>query len=348
MKLADFDYEFPTDLIARYPAEPRDTSRLMVVDRATGSISHRQFGDIVEYFGPGHALVVNNTRVFPCRLIGTKEKTDDRVEVFLLRELNAESRLWDVLVNPARKIRVGNKVFFDNGLIAEIIDNTTSRGRTVRFIFEGTNEHLYALIDEVGQTPIPPYLKREADEADRHRYQTMFAAERGAVAAPTAGLHFTPAVTDAVTGLGTSIVPVTLHVGLGTFKPVDVEDVSKHRMDSEYFAISDETATTVNHVLSGSEGSVTVCGTTCVRALESSLNAVGQLKAGTGWTDKFIAPPYDFKITQRLITNFHMPRSTLLMLVSAFAGYELMRAAYDEAIRERYRLFSYGDCMLII
>lgn len=348
MKLSDFDFDFPRQLIAKYPVEPRDSSRLMVINRAEEKIEHRQFTDIVDYFGKGDALVVNNTKVFPARLYGNKEKTGARIEVFLLRELNAENRLWDVIVDPARKIRIGNKLYFENGLVAEVIDNTTSRGRTIRFVHDGDNEDLYRQIDEIGETPIPPYIKRDVEEADRERYQTVFAEERGAVAAPTAGLHFTPAVVDKLKEKGVNISPITLHVGLGTFRPVEVEDLTKHRMDSEYFNIPYSTQEKVNQALNSKTKSVTALGTTVVRAIESSLSASNTLKANRGWTDKFIYPPYEFRITERLITNFHMPRSTLVMLVSAFGGYDFMMHAYQEALKEKYRLFSFGDAMLII
>jgi len=348
MKLSDFEYEFPRQLIARYPAEPRDQSRLMVLHRDSGRIEHRVFADIGDYFGKGDTLVVNDTKVFPARLYGNKEKTGARIEVFLLRELNAESRLWDVIVDPARKIRIGNKLYFDNGLVAEVIDNTTSRGRTIRFVFEGDNHELYEMIDEIGETPIPPYIKRDVEPADRDRYQTMFARERGAVAAPTAGLHFTPDIMQKLTKKGVQLAPVTLHVGLGTFRPVEVEDLTKHRMDSEFYHIPPGTADAVNSALESSANHVTAVGTTVVRAIESSLSASYTLKANRGWTDKFIYPPYEFRIAERLLTNFHMPRSTLLMLVAAFAGYDFVMEAYREAIREEYRLFSFGDAMLIL
>ena len=253
MKLSKFVYEYPKELIAKYPAEPRDTARLMVLNREEKTITHRVFSDIVEYFGEGDVLVVNNTKVFPARLYGNKEKTGAKIEVFLLRELNPESRLWDVIVDPARKIRIGNKLYFENGLIAEVIDNTTSRGRTIRFVFDGDNDELYQKIDEIGQTPIPPYIKRKVEEEDRERYQTMFAQHRGAVAAPTAGLHFTPALIEALKEKGVQIVSTTLHVGLGTFRPVEVEDLTKHRMDSEYFLIDPDTAEIVNNALRSPE-----------------------------------------------------------------------------------------------
>ncbi len=347
MKLSDFIYEYPKELIAKYPAEPRDSARLMVLDRKRRTIEHRRFSDIVDYFVQGDVLVVNNTKVFPARLFGNKEKTGARIEVFLLRELNPESRLWDVIVDPARKIRIGNKLYFENGLVAEVIDNTTSRGRTIRFVFEGTNTELYDKIDEIGQTPIPPYIKRAVEPEDRERYQTIFAQARGAVAAPTAGLHFTPDLHRRLQEKGVTIAPVTLHVGLGTFRPVEVEDLTKHRMDSEFYDIPPETADSVNAALESGRNTVTAVGTTVVRAIESSLSASYNLKNNRGWTDKFIYPPYEFHITERLITNFHMPKSTLLMLVSAFADHAFIMEAYQEAMKEGYRMFSFGDAMLI-
>ncbi|MEZ4700169.1 MAG: tRNA preQ1(34) S-adenosylmethionine ribosyltransferase-isomerase QueA [Rhodothermales bacterium] len=348
MKLSNFLFDYPKELIAKYPAEPRDSARLMVLNREKRTIEHRVFSDIVEYFSDGDVLVVNNTKVFPARMYGNKEKTGARIEVFLLRELNPESRLWDVIVDPARKIRIGNKLYFENGLIAEVIDNTTSRGRTIRFVFEGDNEELYRKIDEIGQTPIPPYIKRKVEKEDRERYQTMFAEQRGAVAAPTAGLHFTPGIIDTLQGKGVKVAPLTLHVGLGTFRPVEVEDLTKHRMDSEHYIISPESAETVNKALTSQHNKVTAVGTTVVRALESSLSASYTLKSDSGWTDKFIYPPHEFRIVERLITNFHMPRSTLVMLVAAFAGHEFLMEAYREAIEKEYRLFSFGDAMMIL
>ncbi len=348
MKLTSFEYEYPKNLVAKYPVEPRDSSRLMVLNRADQSIEHRSFKDIGDYFTKGDVMLVNNTKVFPARLFGNKEKTGARIEVFLLRELNPESRLWDVIVDPARKIRIGNKLYFENGLIAEVIDNTTSRGRTIRFVFEGSNEDLYAKIDEIGETPIPPYLKRDVEPEDRERYQTLFAEERGAVAAPTAGLHFTPELVGGLEKLGVDILPVTLHIGLGTFRPVEVEDLTKHRMDSEFYHVTPPVAERANIALTSPTNTVTAVGTTVVRAIESSLSAAYTLKANMGWTDKFIYPQYEFHITERLLTNFHMPRSTLMMLVAAFAGYDFMIEAYKVAKKEKYRLFSFGDAMLVI
>lgn len=348
MKLSDFTYDYPKELVAKYPAEPRDSARLMVLNREKKAIEHRTFADIHEYFRDGDVMIVNDTKVYPARLYGSKEKSGAEIKVFLLRELNPESRLWDVMVDPARKIRIGNKLFFENGLVAEVLDNTVSRGRTIRFVFDGTNEELYERIDEIGQTPIPPYIDREVEPEDRERYQTIFAEERGAVAAPKAGLHFTPELIAKLEGMGVQLESVTLHMGMGTFRPVGVQDLTKHQMDSENFAISQATADLVNRAQQSEDNTVTACGTTVVRALETSLTATNMSKPASGWTDKFIYPPYDFHIIDRLITNFHRPKSTLLMLAAAFAGYDLIMDAYDEAISEEYRLFSFGDAMLIL
>ena len=348
LRLSDFDYEFPRELTAGYPAEPRDTARLMVVDRASGSITHRSVQDLPEYFGEGDVLVANDTMVFPARLRGIKENTGAKVEAFLLRELNPAHRLWDSIVDPARKVRVGNKLVFGDALAAEVLDNTTSRGRTLRFMFDGTPEELYAQIDAIGETPIPPYLRRKAEPADRVRYQTLFARRRGAVAAPTAGLHFTPDLVRGLEACGTSVACVTLHTGLGTFKPVEVEDLSKHSMDAEFFEVPAATVDVVNAALTDSERTVTACGVTVVRAMESTLSVSKALKAGSGWTDKFIYPVYDFHVVERLLVNFYRPKSTPLMTVAAFAGYDLVMEAYREAVREGYRLFTFGDAMLIL
>jgi len=348
MKLSQFKFNLPEELLAEYPADVRDEARLMVVHRETGKIEHKIFKDIVNYFGDGDTFVVNNTKVFPARLFGNKEKTGAEIEVFLLRELNNEMRLWDVLVDPARKIRVGNKLYFGDGeLVAEVIDNTTSRGRTIRFLFEGTDEEFRAIVDSLGETPLPKYIKREVEESDKERYQTIFAEHEGAVAAPTAGMHFTPQVTKQLELDGVDIVPVTLHVGLGTFRPVDVEDLTKHKMDSENIIVPQETADRVNQALDEKKRILAV-GTTSVRSIESSVSAGGRLKPIDAWTDKFIFPPYDFKIANALLTNFHTPESTLLMMTCAFGGYDLIMEAYEEAIKEKYKFFSYGDAMLII
>ncbi|MCX7983829.1 MAG: tRNA preQ1(34) S-adenosylmethionine ribosyltransferase-isomerase QueA [Bacteroidetes bacterium] len=345
MKLSDFKYPLPRNLIAKYPVSPRDHSRLMVVHRNTQTIEDRKFYEIIEYFEKGDCLVVNETKVFQARLIGKKEKTNAKIEVFLLRELNAEENVWDVIVDPARKVRIGNKIYFDDGkLWCEVIDNTTSRGRTVRFNHKGD---FFKLIDKIGLTPLPPYIKRDPTEKDKEAYQTVYARVVGAVAAPTAGLHFTKTLLKKIEAKGVSIVPIVLHIGLGTFRPVEVEDLTKHKMDSEYFEIPQETVDVVNKTID-SKRNVFVVGTSTCRALESSVTVDGHLKAAKGWTDKFIFPPYDFKITDKLITNFHLPESTLLMLVSAFMGHEFMMQAYKKAIKDGYRFYSYGDAMLIL
>ena len=344
MKLSDFDYNFPKSLIAKYPVEQRDQSRLLVVHRDTGDVEHRQFSDIHEYFKKGDSLVLNDTKVFPARLIGRKEKTNAKIEVFLLRELSKEERLWDVIVDPARKVRIGNKIYFSDKLMCEVIDNTTSRGRTVRFNYNGD---FFKLIDNVGQTPLPPYIKREAEESDKENYQTVYARQVGAVAAPTAGLHFTKKLLGRLKKKGVSVSSVLLHIGHGTFRPVEVEDLTKHKMDSEYYEIPPEACVSVNKTKEAKKN-VFVCGTSTVRALESSVTTMRQLAPTRGWTDKFIYPPYDFKITDKLITNFHQPKSTLLMLVAAFTDYDLMMKAYKKAIKDKYRLFSYGDAMIIL
>ncbi|MGK7390956.1 MAG: tRNA preQ1(34) S-adenosylmethionine ribosyltransferase-isomerase QueA [Candidatus Cyclobacteriaceae bacterium M2_1C_046] len=348
MKLSEFKYDLPTGLIALHPAENRDESRLMVVHRDTGEIEHKIFKDVLEYFNEGDVFVANNTQVFPARLYGNKEKTGAQIEVFLLRELNAEMHLWDVLVDPARKIRVGNKLYFGDGeLVAEVIDNTTSRGRTIRFLFDGTEEEFYNTIDSLGETPLPKYLKRKTEPEDRERFQTIFAQNKGAVAAPTAGLHFTPQLMKRMEIKGIDMKYVTLHIGLGTFRPVDVEDLTKHKMDSENYAVLEETADRVNEALSEKKR-VCAVGTTTMRTLETAVSATGLLKAREGWTDKFIFPHYDFRICNAMITNFHMPESTLLMMAAAFGGYDLIREAYEVAKKEKYRFLTYGDAMLII
>ncbi len=344
MKLSDFDYNFPKTLVAKYPVEQRDQARLLVVHRDTGDVEHRAFSDIHEYFKKGDSLVLNDTKVFPARLIGRKEKTNAKIEVFLLRELSKEERLWDVIVDPARKVRIGNKIYFSDKLMCEVIDNTTSRGRTVRFNYNGD---FFKLIDSVGQTPLPPYIKREAEESDKENYQTVYARQIGAVAAPTAGLHFTRKLLGRLKKKGVSVSSVLLHIGHGTFRPVEVEDLTKHKMDSEYYEIPPEACVAVNKTKEAKKN-VFVCGTSTVRALESSVTTMRQLAPTRGWTDKFIYPPYDFKITDKLITNFHQPKSTLLMLVAAFTDYDLMMKAYKKAIKDRYRLFSYGDAMIIL
>ncbi|MGM0506287.1 MAG: tRNA preQ1(34) S-adenosylmethionine ribosyltransferase-isomerase QueA [Bacteroidota bacterium] len=348
MKLTDFKYEVDDLNIPEEAQEPRDASRLMVLDREKETIQHEKFSDIHKYMKKGDVIVYNNTKVFPARLKGKKEKTDADIEVFLLRELQPENMLWDVLVEPARKIRIGNKLYFGEDLMAEVVDNTTSRGRTIRFLFEGPNEELYKILDEIGEMPLPPYIEREPVEEDKERYQTIFASERGAVAAPTAGMHFTEKLVAKLEKKGVQFVPVTLHIGWGTFRSVEVEDLTKHRMDSENYFISKETSDTINEALLSKTNKVVACGSTAVRVIETSVMASGMSKPGTGWTDKFVYPPYEFKITESLITNFHRPESTLLMLAAAFAGYDFLMKAYEEAKKENYRHFSFGDAMLII
>jgi S-adenosylmethionine:tRNA ribosyltransferase-isomerase len=349
MKLSEFSFDLPDELIAEYPSDNRDEARLMVIHRETGKIEHRLFKDIIEYFNDGDVMIMNNTRVFPARMYGNKEKTGAKIEVFLLRELNRESLLWDVLVDPARKIRIGNKLYFgdDDSLVAEVIDNTTSRGRTLRFLFDGPYEEFKAKITELGETPLPKYIKREVEETDEERYQTIYAKEEGAVAAPTAGLHFSRELLKRLELKGINFAEVTLHVGLGTFRPVEVEDLTKHKMDSEQVIVGQCAADIVND---GKRNKKRICaiGTTSMRAIETSVSTDGMLKAYDGWTNKFIFPPYDFSIADSMVTNFHTPLSTLLMMISAFCGHDLMMEAYQEAIKEKYKFYSYGDAMLIL
>ena len=349
MKLTQFKFEIPQNLIASHPTEDRDGSRMMVLDRKDGSIEHRMFTDILDYFDEGDAMILNNTRVFPARLIGRKEKTEAKIEVFLLRELNRESLLWDVLVDPARKIRIGNKLYFgeNDELVAEVIDNTTSRGRTLRFLFDGTHEEFKETIFKLGETPLPKYIKRATEPEDEQRYQTVFATQEGAVAAPTAGLHFSKQILKRLELKGVEFPEVTLHVGLGTFRPVEVEDLTKHKMDSEQLVITREACDLVNPAKDARK-KVCAIGTTCMRAIETSVSTTGHLKPYEGWTNRFIFPPYEFSVANCMFTNFHMPQSTLLMMVAAFAGYDFMREAYDAAVKEKYRFYSYGDAMLIL
>ncbi len=349
MKLSQFKFELPEKLIAQYPADNRDESRLLVVNREEGKFEHKMFKDVLDYFDDGDVMVFNNTRVFPARMYGNKEKTGARIEVFLLRELNRDSLLWDVLVDPARKIRIGNKLYFgeDDALVAEVIDNTTSRGRTLRFLFDGPYEEFKETITKLGETPIPKYIDRPVEAMDEERFQTVFAKNEGAVAAPTAGLHFSRELLKRLELKGLSFAELTLHVGLGTFRPVEVEDLTKHKMDSEQLHISDTAADTVNKAKDNKK-KVCAVGTTVMRSVETSVSTEGRLKPFDGWTNKFIFPPYEFHIANAMITNFHMPMSTLLMQVCAFGGYDLVMEAYQEAIKEKYRFYSYGDAMLII
>lgn len=349
MKLSNFNFNLPKELLAEFPVENRDESRLMVVDRKTGTIEHRLFKDIIDYFDEGDVMVLNNTKVFPARLYGNKEKTGARIEVFLLRELNSEQRLWDVLVDPARKIRIGNKLYFgdDDSLVAEVIDNTTSRGRTLRFLYDGSYEEFRSKLTELGETPIPKYINREVVPEDAERYQTIYAKEEGAVAAPTAGLHFSKHLLKRLEIKGLDFAEVTLHVGLGTFNPVEVEDLSKHKMDSEELIINQEACDIVNKA-KANKHKVCAIGTTTMRAMESSVSSSKTLNPYTGWTNKFIFPPYDFSVADCMVTNFHTPKSTLLMMISAFMGHDLMKKAYEEAVKEEYRFYTYGDAMLIL
>ena len=349
MKLSNFTYDLPKELLSEYPSDQRDESRLMVLHRDSGKIEHKTFKDVIDYFEDGDSFVLNNTKVFPARLMGNKEKTGARIEVFLLRELSREQRLWDVLVDPARKIRIGNKLYFgdDDSLVAEVIDNTTSRGRTLRFLYDGTYEEFREKLLELGQTPLPKYIKRDEEDFDKDRYQTIYAKNVGAVAAPTAGLHFSKHLLKRLQIKGINLAELTLHVGLGTFNPVEVEDLSKHKMDSEELMINDEVVKIVN-TTKQNKRKVCAVGTTVMRGLESSVSSIGTLNPYVGWTHKFIFPPYEFSIANALITNLHMPKSTLLMMVSAFAGYDFMMEAYNEAVKEKYRFYSYGDAMLIL
>ncbi|THD68902.1 tRNA preQ1(34) S-adenosylmethionine ribosyltransferase-isomerase QueA [Robertkochia marina] len=349
MKLSHFNFDLPKDLLAEYPSENRDEARLMVVHRKDGKIEHKMFKDLIDYFDEGDVMVLNNTKVFPARLFGNKEKTGARIEVFLLRELNVEQRLWDVLVDPARKIRIGNKLYFgeDESLVAEVIDNTTSRGRTLRFLYDGSYDEFRKKLNELGETPLPKYIKREVEPEDEERYQTIYAKEEGAVAAPTAGLHFSKHLLKRLEIKGIDFAELTLHVGLGTFNPVEVEDLSKHKMDSEELFIAEEAADIVNKAKKNKKR-VCAVGTTVMRGLESSVSSERTLNSFEGWTNKFIFPPYEFSIADCMVTNFHTPKSTLLMMISAFAGHDLTMKAYKEAVKEKYRFYSYGDAMLIL
>ena len=349
MKLSQFKFNLPDSLIAHEPSDKRDEARLMVLDRKTGAIEHKIFKDVLGYFDEKDVMILNNTKVFPARLYGNKEKTGATIEVFLLRELNKDLRLWDVLVDPARKIRVGNKLYFgdDDLLVAEVVDNTTSRGRTIRFLFDGTNEEFRRNIEILGETPLPKYIKRKATEEDKERYQTVYAKNEGAVAAPTAGLHFSRELMKRLELKGIDFAEVTLHVGLGTFRQVEVEDLTKHKMDSEQYIIEEPTVRMINNALEEKRRICSV-GTTSMRAIESSVSAARNLKPANDWTSKFIFPPYEFSIANSMITNFHTPESTLMMMVAAFGGYDHIMNAYEVAVKEKYKFYSYGDAMLII
>lgn len=349
MKLSQFRFDLPKELIAKYPSENRDEAKLMVLDVKKQTIEHKLFKDVINYFDEGDVMVLNDTKVFPARLYGNKEKTGAKIEVFLLRELNRESRLWDVLVDPARKIRIGNKLYFgeDDSLVAEVIDNTTSRGRTLRFLFDGSYEEFKKTIEELGETPLPRYINRETEATDAERYQTIYADKEGAVAAPTAGLHFSRELMKRLELKGIDFAKLTLHVGLGTFRPVEVEDLTKHKMDSEQIEIDEEACKVVNKAKK-TKHRICAVGTTTMRAMETSVSTDDTLKPYKGWTNKFIFPPYEFSVADSMITNFHVPESTLLMMVTAFGGYDLVMKGYKEAIKKKYRFFSYGDAMLIL
>ncbi|QGY43546.1 tRNA preQ1(34) S-adenosylmethionine ribosyltransferase-isomerase QueA [Maribellus comscasis] len=349
MKLSKFKYDLNEERIALHPADNRDESRLMVLDRAKKTIEHKLFKDLLDYFDDKDVMIFNDTKVFPARLYGNKEKTGAEIEVFLLRELNREQRLWDVLVDPARKIRIGNKLYFgeDDLLVAEVIDNTTSRGRTLRFLFDGPYDEFKKTLYGLGETPLPKFISRPVQPEDKDRYQTIFAKHEGAVAAPTAGLHFSRELLKRLEIKGIDFTYITLHVGLGNFRSVDVEDLTKHKMDSEQIWIRDEACDVVNNAKTEKKN-VCAVGTTVMRTLESSVSTQGFLKPFEGWTNKFIFPPYDFRVANRMITNFHLPYSTLLMMVAAFGGYDFVMDAYKTAIKEDYRFGTYGDAMLII
>lgn len=349
MKLSQFKFKLPEDLIALKPVEQRDECRLMIIDRKTGEISHHIFKEILNYFDEGDIMVFNDTKVFPARLFGNKEKTGAKIEVFLLRELNEENKLWDVLVEPARKIRIGNKLYFgdDESMVAEVIDNTTSRGRTLRFLYDGSHEEFKRVLFSLGETPLPEYIKRDPVESDAEDYQCIFAKKEGAIVAPAAGLHFSRELMKRLEIKGVEQGFMTVHSGLGNFREIDVEDLTKHRMDSEQIEVSEELVTKINHA---KEANRRVCavGTSVLRGMASAVSMGGRMKTYSGWTNKFIFPPYDFTVTTSLVSNFHLPYSTMLMMVTAFGGYDLVMKAYSVAVKEKYRFGAYGDAMLIM
>ncbi|RLD36808.1 MAG: tRNA preQ1(34) S-adenosylmethionine ribosyltransferase-isomerase QueA [Bacteroidetes bacterium] len=348
MKLSKFKFNLPEELIANYPIENRDESRLMVLHRDTKKIEHRNFKDILEYFGDGDVFMLNNTKVFPARLHGEKEKTGAKIEVFLLRELNRESRLWDVLVDPARKIRIGNKLYFGNDeLVAEVIDNTTSRGRTLRFLFDGSYKEFKKTLKRLGETPLPKVHMRPIEAIDDERYQTIYAKHEGAVVAPTAGLHFSREILKRLELQGVNFSELTLHAGLGNFRAIEVEDLTKHKMDSEELFISQDAADIVNKAIN-TKRRVCAVGTTVMKGMESSTSISSHLKPFDGWTNRFIFPNYEFKIANSMVSNFHLPYSSMLMMVTAFGGYDFIMDAYKVAIKEKYNFFTYGDAMLIL
>lgn len=349
MKLSKFKFNLTPEQIALYPAKSRDESRLMVIDRKTGAIEHKVFKDILDYFGPQDVFIFNNTKVFPARLYGNKEKTGARIEVFLLRELNEELRLWDVLVDPARKIRIGNKLYFgdDDSMVAEVIDNTTSRGRTLRFLYDGNHEEFKAALYALGETPLPKYINRAVEPDDEERYQNIFASEEGAVVAPAAGLHFSRELMKRLEIKDCEFAFLTLHSGLGNFREIDVEDLTKHKMDSEQMVVNADVVETVNRAKDANR-QICAVGTSVMRAIETAVSTDGHLKEFEGWTNKFIFPPYDFSVATSMVTNFHMPLSTLLMMTASFGGYDLIMDAYQVALKEGYKFGAYGDAMLIL
>jgi S-adenosylmethionine:tRNA ribosyltransferase-isomerase len=349
MKLSAFEYKLPDKYLAQHPSAERDECKLMLLNRKEETIEHLVFKDIIDFYDEGDVIVLNNTKVFPARLFGNKEKTGARIEVFLLRELNQDQRLWDVLVDPARKIRIGNKLYFgeDESLVAEVIDNTTSRGRTLRFLFDGPYEEFRGKLEQLGETPLPKYINRPVEPQDKERFQTIYAKNEGAVAAPTAGLHFSKHLLKKLEIKGVLLPEITLHIGLGTFSPVDVEDLSKHKMDSEELKINQNSADIINNALKNKK-KICAVGTTVMRGLESSVSSFGTLNTYDGWTHKFIYPPFEFSIANSMISNLHTPKSTLLMMVSAFGGKDFVMKAYKEAMKKKYNFSSYGDAMMII
>lgn len=350
MKLSQFKFKLPEDKIALHPTRYRDESRLMVLHKKTGEIEHRVFKDILDYFDDKDVFIFNDTKVFPARLYGNKEKTGARIEVFLLRELNEELRLWDVLVDPARKIRIGNKLYFgeDDSMVAEVIDNTTSRGRTLRFLYDGPHEEFKKALYALGETPLPhTIINRPVEADDEERFQSIFAKNEGAVTAPTASLHFSRELMKRMEIKGIDFAFITMHAGLGNFRDIDVEDLTKHKMDSEQMFVSEKAVDIVNKAKDANRN-ICAVGTTVMRAIESTVSTDGHLKTFEGWTNKFIFPPYEFTVANSMISNFHMPLSTLLMIVAAFGGYDLVMDAYQVALKEGYRFGTYGDAMLII
>ena len=349
MKLSQFKFKLPEELIAQYPSDNRDECRLMVVDSRTGTIEHKVFKEILQYFDEGDVMVFNDTKVFPARLFGNKEKTGARIEVFLLRELNAENKFWDVLVEPARKIRIGNKLYFgeDDSMVAEVIDNTTSRGRTLRFLYDGPHDEFKEALYALGETPLPDYITRPVEPEDAERYQCIFAEKEGAVVAPAAGMHFSRELLKRMEIKGVERAFLTLHSGRGNYREIDVEDLTKHRMDSEEMVVDGNLVDIVN-AAKDRESKVCAVGTSVLRGIASSVCMNGHIMTYSGWTNKFIFPPYDFTVCNALVTNFHMPLSTMLMMVAAFGGYELVIKAYEEAVKEGYKFGAYGDAMPVL